>query len=184
MNANAPGPVPGPSPCAWKLCSARVAAAAIAKFDEPVVFTNGVFDLLHRGHVNYLAAARALGGMLVVGLNSDASVRRLGKGAGRPINAEFDRACVLCALESVSMVVLFEEDTPLALLEQLRPDLYVKGGDYDVGELAESRLVARWGGRALALPLTPEVSTTRIVRRIVETQTRMAPRLVASGAHP
>jgi len=184
MIVHAPGLPPGPTPSSWKLCSASVAAATIANFDEPVVFTNGVFDLLHRGHVSYLAAARALGGMLVVGLNSDASARRLGKGPGRPINGEFDRACVLCALEAVSMVVLFDEDTPLALMERLRPDIYVKGGDYDIDTLAESRLVARWGGRALALPFEPNISTTGIVRRIVETAAPASARfgVAAAGA--
>jgi rfaE bifunctional protein nucleotidyltransferase chain/domain len=131
-----------------------------------VVFTNGVFDILHRGHVTYLAAARALGASLVVGLNSDVSARALGKAADRPLNREADRACVLAALESVSLVTLFDEATPLELLQRVRPDIYVKGGDYDIETLAETALVRGWGGRALALPFVAGFSTTALVERI------------------
>jgi len=130
------------------------------------VFTNGVFDVLHRGHVAYLAAARALGERLIVGVNSDASARRLGKGADRPLNRELDRAFVLAGLESVDAVVLFDEDTPLAVLAKLKPTLYVKGGDYDMARLAETPLVQSWGGRSLALPFVDGYSTTALVRRI------------------
>jgi D-glycero-beta-D-manno-heptose 1-phosphate adenylyltransferase len=130
------------------------------------VFTNGVFDVLHRGHVGYLAAARALGDRLIVGVNSDASARRLGKGPGRPLNRQADRAYLLAGLESVDAVVLFDEDTPLAMLAQLKPSLYVKGGDYDMAQLAETPLVQSWGGRALALPFLDGYSTTDLVRRI------------------
>lgn len=130
------------------------------------VFTNGVFDVLHRGHVAYLAAARALGDRLIVGVNSDASARRLGKGPDRPLNREQDRAFLLAALESVDAVVLFEEDTPLAVLARLQPGLYVKGGDYDMAALAETPLVRSWGGRSLALPFVDGYSTTALVRRI------------------
>jgi rfaE bifunctional protein nucleotidyltransferase chain/domain len=140
---------------------------ALARLPRPMVFTNGVFDILHRGHVSYLAAARALGASLVVGLNSDASARGLGKGEGRPLNRELDRACVLCALEAVDAVLLFSEPTPLALLTLCRPDLYVKGGDYDIETLAESTLVRSWGGRAMALPFVQGYSTTALVQRIV-----------------
>ena len=149
-----------------KLCPPVELAARIAALPQPVVFTNGVFDILHRGHVSYLAQARALGASLVVGLNSDASARRLGKGPDRPLNAELDRACVLAALESVSLVTLFDEATPVALLERVRPQLYVKGGDYDIESLAETACVRRWGGEARALPFVDGYSTTALVRRI------------------
>lgn len=130
------------------------------------VFTNGVFDVLHRGHVAYLAAARALGERLVVAVNSDASARRLGKGDDRPLNRAADRAYLLAGLESVDAVLVFEEDTPLAVLARLRPAVYVKGGDYDMARLAETPLVHSWGGRALALPFVDGYSTTALLRRI------------------
>lgn len=130
------------------------------------VFTNGVFDVLHRGHVSYLAAARALGDRLIVGVNSDASARRLAKGPDRPLNRELDRAYLLAGLESVDAVLLFEEDTPLAVLAKLKPAVYVKGGDYDMAKLAETPLVQSWGGRSLALPFVDGFSTTALVRRI------------------
>ena len=131
-----------------------------------MVFTNGVFDILHRGHVTYLAQARAMGASLVLGLNSDASARKLGKGPDRPLNAEADRACLLAALESVSLVVLFDEQTPCELLTEIRPDLYVKGGDYDIETLEETRLVRSWGGDARAISFVDGYSTTALVRRI------------------
>ncbi len=140
--------------------------AAIAQLPRPMVFTNGVFDILHRGHVSYLVAARALGASLVVGLNSDASARGLGKGPDRPLNRERDRACVLGALEAVSAVLLFDEHTPVELLAEVRPDVYVKGGDYDMEQLAETPLVRSWGGRSLALPFVDGYSTTALVKRI------------------
>ena len=140
--------------------------ARIAALPQPVVFTNGVFDILHCGHVSCLAQARALGGSLVIGLNSDASARGLGKGPDRPLNAELDRACVLAALESVSLVTLFDEATPVELLKLVRPQLYVKGGDYDIESLAETALVRIWGGDAKALGFVDGYSTTALVRRI------------------
>lgn len=149
-----------------KLCPRGDLPARIAALPRPLVFTNGVFDILHRGHVQYLAQARALGASLVMGLNSDASARLLGKGPDRPINGEADRATVLAALESISLVTLFDEQTPLALLEIVRPDLYVKGGDYDIETLAETTLVRRWGGDARALPFLEGRSTTALIRRI------------------
>ena len=133
---------------------------------RPLVFTNGVFDILHRGHVTYLAMARELGASLMVGLNSDLSARSLGKGPGRPLNGEMDRLLVMAALESVSHVVLFDESTPCALIERCKPDIYVKGGDYDMETLAETRLVRGWGGRSLAIPFLDGYSTTSLVRRI------------------
>jgi rfaE bifunctional protein nucleotidyltransferase chain/domain len=149
-----------------KLCTHAALPARLAALPRPLVFTNGVFDLLHRGHVTYLAEARALGAALVVALNSDASARGLAKGPGRPLNAEVDRACVLAALESVTLVTLFDEATPLSLLERVRPDVYVKGGDYDIETLAETALVRRWGGRAQALPFVDGYSTSALVARI------------------
>lgn len=133
---------------------------------RPLVFTNGVFDVLHVGHVTYLAAARNLGASLIVGLNSDRSARGLGKGPDRPLNGELDRLLVMAALESVSYVVLFDEPTPCALLERCRPDIYVKGGDYDMETLTETTLVRSWGGRSQAIPFVEGYSTTALVRRI------------------
>lgn len=149
-----------------KLCPRLELQPRLAALARPVVFTNGVFDIVHRGHVTCLAQARALGASLVVGLNSDASARRLGKGEGRPLNAEGDRAAVLAALESTSLVTLFDEDTPIELLKLVRPDLFVKGGDYDVETLAETALVRSFGGDARALPFTRGYSTTSLVERI------------------
>jgi rfaE bifunctional protein nucleotidyltransferase chain/domain len=130
------------------------------------VFTNGVFDVLHRGHVDYLAQARLLGAALLVGVNSDASARRLGKGPDRPLNSETDRARVLAALQAVDFVVVFDESTPCELIERVRPDIYVKGGDYDVESLRETALVRSWGGRAVAVPFVDGYSTTQLVERI------------------
>ena len=149
-----------------KIVTRDEARTRMATLPGPVVFTNGVFDVLHRGHVTYLAQARALGASLVVGLNSDASARRLGKGPDRPLNAETDRAILLAALESVSLVTWFDENTPVELLTELRPQIYVKGGDYDMRKLAETALVEADGGRALAIPFVTGYSTTALVGRI------------------
>lgn len=149
-----------------KLIDRELLTEATAKLARPIVFTNGVFDILHRGHVTYLAQARALGASLVVALNSDASVRQLGKGADRPLNTEADRAAMLAALESVSMVTIFEEKVPLAVLEIVQPEIYAKGGDYDIGTLPEASLVRTWGGSAIAIPFEHNVSTTVILERI------------------
>ncbi len=132
----------------------------------PVVFTNGVFDVLHRGHASYLAQARSLGGSLVVAINSDASARRLGKGPDRPLNHEADRAALIAALESVSLVTWFDEDTPLELITEIRPDVLVKGGDYDMSKLAETQVVQAYGGRAQAIPFVSGYSTTALVQKI------------------
>lgn len=132
----------------------------------PVVFTNGVFDVLHKGHATYLAQARSLGGSLVVALNSDASARRLGKGPDRPLNHELDRAALMAALESVSLVTWFDEDTPLELITELRPDVLVKGGDYDMKTLAETKVVLAYGGKAQAIPFVDGYSTTALVKKI------------------
>ena len=149
-----------------KIVSREAAKAAIAKLPKPVIFTNGVFDVLHKGHVTYLAAARALGASLVVALNTDASAKRLGKGPDRPLNNESDRAHVIAALASVSLVTTFDEDTPLEIIGELRPDVLVKGGDYDMSRLAEAKLVESYGGRALALSFVDGYSTTALVKRI------------------
>ncbi|QCP48055.1 D-glycero-beta-D-manno-heptose 1-phosphate adenylyltransferase [Trinickia violacea] len=132
----------------------------------PVVFTNGVFDILHRGHVTYLADAKALGACLIVGVNSDASVRMLGKGDDRPINQQDDRMALLAALESVDWVVRFDEKTPIELIEAVHPDVLVKGGDYDMDALPESVLVRGWGGKALAIPFEHERSTTALLKKV------------------
>jgi rfaE bifunctional protein nucleotidyltransferase chain/domain len=133
---------------------------------QKVVFTNGCFDLLHPGHVAYLEAARSLGDALVVGVNTDASARRLEKGPGRPVNPEGDRARVLAALACVDQVVLFEEDTPLALITALQPDILVKGGDYALEEIVGREEVEARGGRVLPLPFVPGYSTTELIKRI------------------
>lgn len=140
--------------------------ARVAALPRPLIFTNGVFDVLHRGHVTVLAQARALGASLVVGVNSDASVRRLGKGSDRPINVEDDRIAMLAALEAVDLVTRFDEDTPYALIEAIRPDVIVKGGDYDMASLPETRLVHTWGGSAVAIPFVHARSTSAMLERI------------------
>jgi D-glycero-beta-D-manno-heptose 1-phosphate adenylyltransferase len=149
-----------------KLATRAQAAQHMAALPGPVVFTNGVFDVLHRGHASYLASARALGGSLVVALNTDASARRLGKGPERPLNNEQDRAALIAALESVSMVTWFDEDTPLELIDALRPDVLVKGGDYDMKRLKEAALVESYGGQAFALSFVDGYSTTALVQKI------------------
>jgi len=153
-----------------KIVAREADKAAIAALPKPVIFTNGVFDVLHKGHVTYLAAARALGASLVVALNTDASAKRLGKGPDRPLNNESDRAHVIAALESANLVTTFDEDTPLELINELRPDVLVKGGDYDMSKLAEAKLVESYGGRALALSFVDGYSTTALVKRIRATQ--------------
>ncbi|MDO8773356.1 MAG: D-glycero-beta-D-manno-heptose 1-phosphate adenylyltransferase [Burkholderiaceae bacterium] len=149
-----------------KIVSRQDAKTRVAALPQPVVFTNGVFDVLHAGHVTYLAQARSLGGSLVVALNTDASARRLGKGPDRPLNTDVDRATLLAALESVSLVTWFEEDTPLEIIDELRPQVIVKGGDYDMARLAEAKLVQSYGGKALALPFVAGYSTTALVAKI------------------
>ena len=131
-----------------------------------VVFTNGVFDLLHPGHVELLEAARSEGGALIVGVNSDASARRLGKGPERPVASEAARARVLAGLAAVDCVVLFDEDTPLALIEALRPDVLAKGADYAREAIVGAELVESLGGRVVRIPLVPDQSSTRLVERV------------------
>ncbi len=164
---------PEPLSFATKIVALRAdpsPATALKSFKKPLVFTNGVFDVLHRGHVSYLAAARALGGSLIVGLNTDASAKRLGKGqineAERPINNQDDRAHVIAALASVDAVVLFDESTPYQLIEAIRPDIIVKGGDYNMRLLPETKLVQSWGGKAIALQFLEGYSTTALLTKI------------------
>lgn len=149
-----------------KICTRADLAARIAALPKPVVLTNGVFDILHRGHVTYLAQARELGGSLVVAANTDASVKRLGKGDDRPHNILADRMAVLAALESVSLVVEFDEDTALEVVQEGRPDIYAKGGDYVMDQIPEGRAVLAYGGRAVAIDFEHDRSTTRLVARI------------------
>ncbi|WP_233861983.1 D-glycero-beta-D-manno-heptose 1-phosphate adenylyltransferase [Paraburkholderia adhaesiva] len=149
-----------------KITTREALAQLRSSLAGPVVFTNGVFDILHRGHVTYLADAKALGATLIVGVNSDASVRMLGKGDDRPINTEGDRMALLAALESVDWVVCFGERTPVELIEALRPDVLVKGGDYDMDALPESAIVRGWGGRALAIPFEHDRSTTKLLKKV------------------
>ena len=149
-----------------KLCRREEVPARLATLSRPLVFTNGVFDVMHRGHAIYLAQARALGGCLLVALNTDASARRLGKGPDRPLNNEEDRAILVAALAAVDLVTWFDEDTPETLISEIRPDILVKGGDYDMSKLPETRLVESWGGRAQALPFVEGYSTTALVRKI------------------
>jgi rfaE bifunctional protein nucleotidyltransferase chain/domain len=149
-----------------KICTPDKLAARLATLPQPIVFTNGCFDVLHRGHVTYLAQARALGAALIVGVNSDASVKRQGKGDDRPVNAEQDRMMVLAALESVSLVVLFDEDTPLNLILACRPDVLVKGGDWKPENIVGSREVQGWGGAVHSIPFLHQRSTTALLKKI------------------
>ena len=152
-----------------KIASREDAVARMATLPKPVVFTNGVFDVLHRGHAMYLAQARALGGSLVVALNTDASARRLGKGPDRPLNNQQDRAVIMAALASSSLVTWFDEDTPTELIRALKPDILVKGGDYDMRTLAETAVVESYGGKALAIAFVDGYSTTALVKKIRST---------------
>lgn len=149
-----------------KLCPRAELPARLARLPRPLVFTNGVFDVMHRGHAIYLGQARALGASLLVALNTDASARRLGKGPERPLNNEQDRGALMAALGAVDLVTWFDEDTPQSLIADIRPDILVKGGDYDMRKLPETALVESWGGRALALPFVDGYSTTALVRKI------------------
>lgn len=149
-----------------KICDMSELAARAAALPHPVVMTNGVFDILHRGHVTYLAQARSLGASLVVAVNSDASVKMLGKGDDRPINIEADRAAVLAALESVDLVVVFPDKVPLKAVELARPDIYVKGGDYNVEDLPEAKLAATWGAKTFTVSFEHERSTTALLKKV------------------
>lgn len=149
-----------------KICAPQALGGRLSGLPAPVVFTNGVFDLLHRGHVTYLAQARAEGASLIVALNDDASVRRLGKGEDRPINALEDRCAVIAALESVSLVTWFSEDTPLLLIQKISPQVLVKGGDWPVEKIVGAGWVQQHGGRVISIAFEHERSTTRMLQRI------------------
>jgi len=149
-----------------KFCAPPDLALRAAALNRKLVFTNGVFDVLHRGHVTYLAEARALGGSLIVALNADASVKRLGKGDDRPINTLEDRMAVIAALESVSLVTWFEEDTPLARIVESRPEVLVKGGDWAIDKIVGGAEVTGWGGTVHAIAFQFERSTTATLAKI------------------
>ncbi|MHB8414535.1 MAG: D-glycero-beta-D-manno-heptose 1-phosphate adenylyltransferase [Acidiferrobacteraceae bacterium] len=139
---------------------------AVASVARPLVFTNGCFDILHRGHVHYLEDARRLGSSLIVGVNSDASIARLGKGPGRPVNMLEDRMWLVAALESVSFVASFDEDTPLDLILKCRPEVLVKGGDWRPEDIVGASEVRAWGGQVATIPIQFTRSTTEMIRRI------------------
>ena len=149
-----------------KICTREQLQQRVAGLPKPVVLTNGVFDILHRGHVTYLAQARALGGSLVVAANTDASVKRLGKGDDRPLNTCADRMAVLAALESVSLVVDFDEDTALEVVLQARPEIYAKGGDYDMTASPEGKAVLAYGGQATAIDFEHDRSTSKLLSKV------------------
>ena len=149
-----------------KVCAPADLAARIAALPRPLVFTNGCFDILHRGHVTYLAQARALGASLIVAANSDASVKRLGKGDDRPVNILEDRMSLLASLECVSMVTWFDEDTPLQRVLDSHPDILVKGGDWSVDKIVGGKEVQGWGGKVVSIPFIHTRSTTALLEKI------------------
>jgi len=151
---------------AAKICPPERLAPRLEGLARPLVFTNGVFDILHRGHVTYLAQARSLGASLLLALNSDASARRLGKGENRPFNTVEDRAAVVAALESVDLVTWFDEDTPYELILACRPEVLVKGGDWPIDQIVGSSEVQSWGGKVHSIPFLFDRSTTRLLARI------------------
>ena len=153
-----------------KICSRAGLKERVAQLPKPVVLTNGVFDILHRGHVTYLAQARAQGASLVVAVNTDASVKRLGKGDDRPVNTCEDRMAILAALESVSLVVPFDEDTALEVVQEARPEVYVKGGDYDMRAIPEGKAVLAYGGQAVAIDFEHDRSTTKLLAKVRKAQ--------------
>ena len=149
-----------------KIASPSDLSARVAQLPRPLVFTNGCFDILHRGHVTLLGQARALGAAMVVAINTDASVKRLGKGADRPVNALADRLAVMAALECVSLVTWFDEDTPIERIRDCRPDVLVKGGDWPVEKIVGNRDVTGWGGRVVSIPFIHQKSTTALLEKI------------------
>ena len=149
-----------------KICPPDQLATRASQLARPLVFTNGCFDILHRGHVTLLAQARALGESMIVALNSDASVKRLGKGDDRPVNTLADRLAVMASLECVSLVTWFDEDTPLQRIIECRPDVLVKGGDWPVDKIVGHREVAGWGGKTVSIPFIHQKSTTSLLEKI------------------
>ena len=149
-----------------KICPPAELAARAAVLPRPLVFTNGCFDILHRGHVTYLAQAAALGASLVVALNTDASVKRLGKGDERPVNALEDRLAVMAALDCVALVTWFDEDTPIERILECRPEVLVKGGDWPVDKIVGNIEVAGWGGKTVSIPFIHQKSTTALLVKI------------------
>lgn len=152
-----------------KITTMENLAEAVGKLPQPVVLTNGVFDILHRGHVTYLAQAKSLGKSLVVAVNSDKSVKMLGKGDDRPINTEADRAAVLAALESVDLVVIFPDKVPLEAVRRAKPDIYVKGGDYKIEDLPEAEIVHSYGGEVVTVAFEHDRSTTKLLKKVRQT---------------
>ena len=149
-----------------KICPPDALQRRIGELQRPLVFTNGCFDILHRGHATYLAQARALGAAMIVALNSDTSVKRLGKGDDRPVNRLEDRLAVMAALGCVDMVTWFDEDTPLARILDCRPDILVKGGDWPVDRIVGAAEVKGWGGSVHSIPFIHEKSTTALLEKI------------------
>jgi rfaE bifunctional protein nucleotidyltransferase chain/domain len=149
-----------------KICPPQELSARIATCARPLVFTNGVFDILHRGHATYLAEARALGETLLVAVNSDASAKRLGKGDDRPVNRLADRVALVAALESVQIVTWFDQDTPLELIRECRPDVLVKGGDWKPEAIVGAAEVRTWGGSVHSIPFRYALSTTALLEKI------------------
>ncbi len=149
-----------------KLCPPELLAQKVAQLPQPIVFTNGCFDILHRGHVSYLAQAKSLGKSLIVAVNTDASVRRLGKGDDRPINNTENRAAVMAALASVDLVTWFDQDTPLELILTIKPQILVKGGDWKVQDIVGSAEVIAWGGKVHSIPFLFNTSTTATIKKI------------------
>ena len=156
----------GPPDFEAKIVDPARLAGQIASLRRPLVFTNGCFDILHRGHVTYLAQARSLGASLIVAANSDASVKRLGKGDDRPVNPLADRMALLAALESVAMVTWFDEDTPIERIRDCRPEVLVKGGDWTVETIIGYADVKSWGGSVHSIPFLHERSTTTLLEKI------------------
>jgi rfaE bifunctional protein nucleotidyltransferase chain/domain len=166
MLGSAPQPSTQVPAFASKIVSPAQLAGRLADMRRPLVFTNGCFDILHRGHVTLLAEARALGSALLVALNSDASVKRLGKGDDRPVNTLADRLAVIAAVEAVTLVTWFDEDTPLQRILDCRPDVLVKGGDWPLERIVGNREVSAWGGRVLSLPFIHPTSSTALLEKI------------------
>ena len=164
-----------------KICLPQDLQSKLATLPRPLVMTNGVFDVLHRGHGSYLHRAAELGASLLVAVNSDASARMLGKGPDRPLNAAEDRAYVLAGLDSVDLLTFFDTRTPVELIQAVRPDIYVKGGDYDMETLEETRVVRSWGGQSVAIPFVDGFSTTALVKRIRQPLGRKAAFLDRDG---